>query len=104
GITTLRAGTLPLYVTGSSPVTSIILVDWVSTTLAPRTASFSTCTPSTTMHREPTKTLSSIIVGAAWGGSRTPPIPTPPLRWTFLPIWAQDPTVAQVSTIVPEPT
>ena len=38
------------------------------------------------------------------GGSRTPPIPTPPERCTSLPIWAHEPTVAQVSTIVPAPT
>ena len=31
-------------------------------------------------------------------------MPTPPERWTFFPIWAQEPTVAQVSTIVPSPT
>ena len=36
----------------------------------------------------------------ACGGSSTPPIPTPPARWTSAPICAQEPTVAQVSTIV----
>src|SRR5690606_27405885 len=104
GITTDLAGTSPLYSTGSVPLTSMIFVDAVSTTLAPNTASASTCTPSTTMARDPTKTLSSMITGAACTGSNTPPIPTPPLRCTFLPIWAQDPTVAQVSTIVPSST
>ena len=44
---------------------------------------------------------SSIIVGVACSGSSTPPIPVPPDRCTFLPIWAQLPTVAQVSTMVP---
>ena len=39
--------------------------------------------------------------GYLWLQQRTPPIPTPPLRWTFMPTCAQDPTVAQVSTIVP---
>ena len=34
-------------------------------------------------------------------GSKTPPMPTPPDKCTFLPICAQLPTVAQVSTIVP---
>ena len=45
-----------------------------------------------------------MITGAACNGSRTPPIPTPPLKCTFLPICAQLPTVAQVSTIVPSST
>ena len=31
-------------------------------------------------------------------------MPTPPERCTSVPICAQEPTVAQVSTIVPEPT
>ena len=61
-------------------------------------------TPSTTSDLAPIKQLSSIIVGLACKGSNTPPIPTPPERWTFLPICAQDPTVAHVSTIVPEST
>ena len=45
-----------------------------------------------------------MIVGFACSGSSTPPMPTPPERWTFFPICAQEPTVAQVSTIVPSPT
>src|ERR1700760_3004581 len=104
GITTERAGTRPLYSTGCSLVTSMILVDAVSTTLAPNTTSLSRCTPSTTIAREPMKQLSSIITGAACTGSNTPPMPTPPLRCTCLPICAHEPTVAQVSTIVPSPT
>ena len=32
------------------------------------------------------------------------PIPAPPEMWQFFPICAQDPTVAQVSTMVPDPT
>jgi len=32
------------------------------------------------------------------------PIPTPPDRCTLRPICAQEPTVAHVSTIVPDPT
>ncbi len=47
------------------------------------------------------KQLSSMIVGFACSGSSTPPMPTPPDRCTFLPICAQEPTVAHVSTIVP---
>ncbi len=82
----------------------MILVLPVNTTLAPNTASFSTRTPSTTIQRDPIKALSSMTTGAACRGSKTPPIPTPPLRCTFFPIWAQLPTVAQVSTIVPEST
>jgi hypothetical protein len=31
-------------------------------------------------------------------------MPTPPDRWTFFPIWAHEPTVVQVSTIVAEST
>ena len=31
-------------------------------------------------------------------------MPTPPDKWTSRPIWAQDPTVTQVSTMVPLPT
>ena len=57
-------------------------------------------TPSTTSERAPMKQLSSMMVGFACSGSSTPPMPTPPERCTFLPIWAQEPTVAQVSTIV----
>ena len=61
----------------------------------------STTTPSTTSERAPMKQSSSMITGPAWIGSSTPPMPTPPERWTFLPIWAQEPTVTQVSTMVP---
>ena len=39
--------------------------------------------------------------GAACKGSSTPPMPAPPEMWQFLPICAQEPTVAQVSTMVP---
>ena len=66
GITTDFSGTYPLISTGLTPVTSIIFVDPVKTTLAPNTASFSTLTPSTTMHLDPMKQSSSIITGAAW--------------------------------------
>ena len=76
----------------------------VSTTPAPSTASRPIRTPSTTIALEPMKAPSSTMTGAAWSGSSTPPMPTPPLRWTSAPIWAQDPTVAQVSTMVPGPT
>ena len=44
--------------------------------------------------------LSSMMVGLACSGSSTPPMPTPPDR-CVLPICAQEPTVAQVSTMVP---
>ena len=47
---------------------------------------------------------SSTITGRAPGGSRTPPIPTPPARCTSAPICAPEPTVAHVSTIVFGPT
>src|SRR5439155_5819057 len=104
GTTIAPSGTRARCSTGSGPRGSITGVLPVSTTPAPRTAPRPTCTPSTTMHREPMKASSSITTGTAWSGSRIPPIPTPPDRWTFAPICAQDPTVAQVSTIVPAPT
>ena len=50
------------------------------------------------------KQLSSMMVGPACIGSSTPPMPAPPLKCTFLPICAQLPTVAQVSTMVFSPT
>ena len=61
-------------------------------------------TPSTTSERAPMKQLSSMMVGPACSGSSTPPMPTPPDRCTLAPICAQEPTVAQVSTMVPSPT
>ena len=63
----------------------------VKTTLALSTASLPTCTPSTTMQREPMNAPSSTITGAACSGSSTPPMPTPPLKWTSAPIWAHEP-------------
>lgn len=65
GITTDLEGIIPLCSTGLFPLTSIILVEAVNTTLAPSTASFSIFTPSTTIDLEPTNALSSIITGAA---------------------------------------
>ena len=70
----------------------------------PSTEPSRTMQPSTTSERAPMKQSSSMIVGPACIGSSTPPMPTPPDRCTFLPICAQEPTVAQVSTIVPSPT
>ncbi len=64
----------------------------------------STMTPSTTSERAPMKQLSSMMTGFACSGSSTPPMPTPPDRCTFLPICAHEPTVAQVSTMVPSST
>ena len=60
-----------------------------------------TITPSATSERAPMKQLSSMITGPACSGSSTPPMPAPPEMWQFLPICAQEPTVAQVSIIVP---
>ena len=76
----------------------------VSETFAARIAPAPMRTPSVTMQREPRKAPSSTITGVAFGGSSTPPMPTPPARWTSAPIWAHEPTVAQVSTIVRGPT
>ena len=104
GTTTERAGTRPRWVMGSSAVTSMMGVLLVSVTFAPSTAPSSISTPSVTMQREPMNAPSSTMTGRAPGGSSTPPMPTPPARWTSRPICAPLPTVAQVSTIVPEPT
>ena len=64
----------------------------------------STTTPSTTSERAPMKQWSSMIVGLAWSGSSTPPMPVPAEMWQLRPTWAQLPIEAQVSTIVPSPT
>ena len=73
----------------SSPVcTSITWVVASGSCPAPRTAPVPTRAPSTTMQREPTNASSSTTTGTAFGGSSTPPMPTPPDRWTFLPICA----------------
>ena len=79
---------------------TILVVALMKTPIA-STAPCSTMTPSTTSLRAPMKQLSSMMTGSACNGSSTPPMPTPPERWQFLPICAQEPTVAQVSTIVP---
>jgi hypothetical protein len=42
-----------------------------------------------------------MITGPACSGSSTPPMPVPPEIWQLRPIWAQLPTVAQVSIMVP---
>ena len=70
----------------------------------PITLWWPTTTPSTTSERAPMKQWSSTMVGLACSGSSTPPMPAPPDRWQCLPTWAQEPTVAQVSTMVPSPT
>ena len=82
----------------------MIGTDAVSETFAASTAPRTDAHPSVTMQREPMNAPSSTITGAAWGGSSTPPIPTPPARWTSAPICAHEPTVAHVSTIVRGPT
>ena len=71
---------------------------------APSMQPWRTRAPPTTMQRDPIIASASTTTGTALGGSSTPPIPTPPDRCTFLPIWAPEPTVAQVSTIVPVST
>src|SRR6202012_4818108 len=88
-----------------SPVArSMILVEAPMNTPIDSTAPRSTTTPSATSDRAPMKQSSSMITGLACSGSSTPPIPTPPDRWQLAPIWAQLPTVAQVSTMVFLPT
>ena len=74
------------------------------TTFGAITAPSPTTTPSTTTARDPMNAPSSTMTGRAWGGSSTPPIPTPPERCTSAPICAHEPTVAHVSTIVRGPT
>src|SRR5919202_2526977 len=104
GTTTARGGTYPRCSTGSGPVTSMTGIEAPNTTCGAITACSPTTTPATITAREPTNTPSSTITGRAPGGSSTPPIPTPPARCTFAPIWAPEPTVAHVSTIVFGPT
>jgi hypothetical protein len=77
---------------------------WPMNTPIEITEPCSTTTPSTISERAPMKQSSSMIVGAACSGSSTPPMPTPPERCTLRPICAHEPTVAQVSTMVPDPT
>ncbi len=64
-MTTDLGGITPLKIFSSDPVTSMILVEDVRTTLAPRTASSPMRTPSTTMLREPMKAPSPMITGLA---------------------------------------
>ena len=72
--------------------------------MGPITAPSPMRTPSTTIAREPTKALSSMMTGAACGGSSTPPMPTPPARCTSpRRSGRKEPTVAHVSTIVRGP-
>src|SRR6056300_869609 len=88
-----------------SPVSLlIILVDWPIKTPIETTEPSPTITPSTISDLAPIKQLSSMIVGLACIGSNTPPIPTPPERWQFFPTCAHEPTVTQVSTMVPSST
>ncbi len=68
------------------------------------TAPSPTRAPWVTMHRLEMLASSPTMTGAALGGSSTPPMPTPPARWTRAPICAHEPTVAQVSTMVSAPT
>ncbi len=82
----------------------MMVVDWPMNTPMEMTQPSSTTTPSTTSERAPTKQLSSITTGPACSGSSTPPMPTPPEMWQFLPICAHDPMVTQVSTMVPSST
>ena len=97
GGTTPRPSSLPVSV-------AITGMPGFSRLASPSTLPRPTRAPWVTMLRLPMRQSSSTMTGAAWGGSSTPPIPTPPDRCTLAPIWAQDPTVAHVSTIVFAPT
>ena len=100
---THQGGTTPRLI--SSPVSASMTGMEGSRKLpAPRTEPRPTWRPPVTMQRLPMKASSSTTTGTALGGSSTPPIPTPPERWTRAPIWAHDATVAQVSTMVSSPT
>src|SRR5215472_12828200 len=102
GTTTAYSGTSPMK---TSPLSrSTILVVALRNTPIASTAPRRTITPSTTSLRAPMKQSSSTITGSACSGSSTPPIPTPPEICTRLPIWAQEPTVDQVSTMVASST
>ena len=100
---THQSGTTPRL--SSSPVSaSITGIEPVRMAPAPSTTPFPTRAPSATMQRDPIIESSPTIIGAACGGSSTPPMPTPPERCTRSPICAHEPTVAHVSTIVSAPT
>src|SRR5581483_2640193 len=99
GTTTEYAGTSPC---STCPVSrSMILVEAPRKTPIESTEPSRRITPSATSERAPTKQLSSMMTGPACSGSSTPPMPAPPEMWQFFPICAQEPTVAQVSTMVP---
>src|SRR5207249_7462502 len=78
--------------------------DDVNDTFGPSTAPAPMRTPSVRIARDPMNAPSSTMTGREPGGSKTPPMPTPPARCTSAPICAPDPTVAHVSTIVRGPT
>ena len=82
----------------------MILVEAPRNTPIDSTAPLRTMTPSATSERAPMKQSSSMMTGSACSGSSTPPMPTPPEMCTRLPIWAQEPTVDQVSIMVDSST
>ena len=103
GITTAPEGTRPRCSIVSEPVTSITGVFPVSTTPAPSTA----FAPTRTLdHDAPRADERAVLDHDRRGLERFEhsPIPTPPARCTPAPIWAHEPTVAHVSTIVSGPT
>ena len=102
GTTTEYGGTSPTWIWPVARSTTLVVAEM--NTPIDSTAPVPTITPSTTSERAPMKQLSSMITGLACNGSSTPPMPTPPEICTFLPIWAHEPTVLQVSTIVPSST
>src|SRR2546429_1096743 len=56
------------------------------------------------LDKKQTNAPSSTIPGLAPGVSSTPPLPTPPARWTTAPVWAPAPAVAPEPTIAFAPT
>lgn len=101
GTTTEKLGTRPVKIWPLAR--STMRVDALMKTPIDRTQPSSTTTPSTTSERAPMKQLSSMMVGLAWSGSSTPPIPAPADTCTLRPTCAQLPIEAHVSTIAPCP-
>jgi len=98
-----HAGTTPRL--SSTPVSaSSTGIEGLSTAPAPKTAPRPMCAPSVTMAREKMMASSSTMTGGGVGRLEHAADAHAPERWTRSPICAQLPTVAHVSTMVPDPT
>ena len=104
-MTTLRGGTRPRCSTTSGPVTSRIAVDAVSTTPAPMHGLALDAHALDDDDARADEAPSSTITGARAGRLEHAADADAARRGgTSRPICAHEPTVAQVSTIVPAPT